>query len=275
MKYEGRILKVGWRISNIITLSLLMMSGLAGGCEKTGALQKKIPLKTQTNSIGMKLVHLPGGTFKMGELEIAPPAHEVFVSPFWMGQYEVTNAQYNLFKKHKLPVEAPTNVHPAMFIPYEDAVGFCQWLSKKEKRHYRLPTEAEWEYACRGGLEQKKYPWGDESVTDRANFFSMITKPVGSYAPNAFGLYDMMGNVSEWVSDWYDEDYYKNSPVFNPKGPSTSPWGQFKTARGGDSSLLDSSSAERYPWSLDQEAALPGFRVVLETEKKTTPTGHQ
>jgi formylglycine-generating enzyme len=91
-------------------------------------------------------------------------------------------------------------------------MAFCRWLSRKEGRSYRLPTEAEWEYAARGGLEQRDYPWGNESPLGRAAVVRDSTMPGGSFPPNGYGLFDMAGNVAEWVSDWYEPDYYSHSP---------------------------------------------------------------
>jgi formylglycine-generating enzyme required for sulfatase activity len=104
-------------------------------------------------------------------------------------------------------------------VSWHDAVRFCEWLGRKEGRHYRLPTEAEWEYAARGGLVQQDYPWGNATAEGRAAVAMLQSQPVGSYDPNGFGLYDMAGNADEWVSDWYDEHYYERSPVKDPTGP--------------------------------------------------------
>ncbi|MCI0380038.1 MAG: formylglycine-generating enzyme family protein [Gemmataceae bacterium] len=128
--------------------------------------------------------------------------------------------------------------HPVTHIAWVDAVEYCEWLSKKTGRTYRLPTEAEWEFAARGGLHQKDFPWGDDLTPDdkwmtniwqgrfpnensEADGFARAA-PVGSFPPNDYGLYDMAGNVWEWCSDYYRKDYYKESPEKNPKGPTSS-----------------------------------------------------
>jgi iron(II)-dependent oxidoreductase len=155
-----------------------------------------------------------------------------------MDKYEVTNAQYYRFCKAtgtKLPelwgmrefhcgLQFPD--HPVVGVPYANAKKYAQW------RGMRLPTEAEWEYAGRGGLKDKKYPNGDELKPELANYapLSKGTRMVGSYPPNGFGLYDMVGNVAEWVSDYFAKDYYTHSPYKNPKGPE---YGKQRVIRGG------------------------------------------
>jgi formylglycine-generating enzyme required for sulfatase activity len=145
-----------------------------------------------------------------------------------------------------------TDEHPVVNVTWYDAVAMCDWLSKKEGAKYRLPTEAEWEYSCRAGADTryhngdspkdlakianvydieavKEYPqWKDQALQQSDGF--SFTSPVGSYKPNAFGLYDMHGSVWEWCSDWYDKDYYKNSPAVDPQGPAD---GGQKVRRGG------------------------------------------
>jgi len=150
------------------------------------------------------------------------------------------------------PGFAQTDAHPVVNITWRDAQALATWLSKTEGRHYRLPTEAEWEYAARAG-SATRYASGDDpaSLASIANVFDadcaklwpqwqtyalssvdgyVFTAPVGSFAPNAWGLYDMHGNAWEWVADWYGEDYYAHSPVDDPQGPPT---GEVKVRRGG------------------------------------------
>jgi formylglycine-generating enzyme required for sulfatase activity len=178
-----------------------------------------------TNSIGMKLVWILPGTFQMGGNDVfgaEKPIHTVKISKgFYMGVHEVTQGQYQLvmgtnpskFKGSNLPVEQVT---------WNDAVEFCKKLSQKEGKTYRLPTEAEWEYACRAGTTTK-YSFGDsESHVGEYAWYgwggnsNSKTHPVGTKKPNAWGLYDMHGNVFEWCQDWYASDWYSKGPAENP-----------------------------------------------------------
>ena len=128
-------------------------------------------------------------------------------------------------------------LHPVMLVRWQDAVAYCHWLAQLTHKPIRLPTEAEWEKAASGGIEGCTYPSGDEIDPWAANFLPDLslkrfhgTRPVGSYPPNPYGLYDMAGNVWEWVSDWYDAGYYASSPARNPQGP---PEGRLRVVRGG------------------------------------------
>ena len=170
-----------------------------------------------------------------------------------------------------------------MTVNWDDAVAFCEWLSKKEGKTYRLPTEAEWEYACRAGTATRYYGGDDPetlatvaNVADatfkvdfadeayyglRASDGYTYTAPVGRFKPNAFGLYDMHGNVWQWCSDWYDSDYYSKSPVDDPKGPNS---GHRRVQRGGswfDWAVL-ARSAVRSKDSPDSRNYVTGFRVA-------------
>ena len=126
---------------------------------------------------------------------------------------------------------------PVAGVSWHEAARYCEWLSAQTARAYRLPTEAEWELAARGGLEQKQFPWGDDppqSLPDYATRWQTGPEPVARYAPNAFGLYDIGDNVHEWCSDWYDPNYYAVSPDRNPRGPEQSPMKPpRKSSRGG------------------------------------------
>jgi formylglycine-generating enzyme required for sulfatase activity len=254
--------------------------------------------KVLTNSVGMKLVLIPAGTFTMGSpatekerIDNEVPHVVEITKPFYMGAYEVTQAQFqkvvgkpsrSRFRGADLPVE---NLY------FDEAVAFCSRLSglpeeKKAGRKYRLPTEAEWEYACRAGsttpfhqgesLSSKQanfngaYPYGE---ADKGPYLRQTCK-VGSYKPNAWGLYDMHGNVAEWCADFYDPDYYKSSPKKDPTGPakgvlSTDYKGHYRVVRGG--SWLDEArgcrSAYRFRAMPHDAYQIVGLRVVCEVSK--------
>jgi sulfatase modifying factor 1 len=188
------------------------------------------------------MVFIPKGEFIMGKNTTNPtdwqPEHKVSIDAFWMDQFEVTNKEYYDFCKatnnplpefwgqsiFKCGLEFPDN--PVVGVNYIDADKYAKWAGK------RLPTEAEWEYASRGGLAGKSFPWGDTVDSTKVNYGKKYksTLKVGSFPPNGYGLYDISGNVWEWTSDNYGDDYYVASQSQNPKGPAT---GRFKVIRGG------------------------------------------
>ena len=253
----------------------------------------KPPGAVFTNSIGMKLEPIPAGAFWMGKDDGADSdtlVHRVTISAFWIGQFDVTNKDYDQFKHRPRPPESLTDNQPVTRISYYDALAFCRWLSKREKRTYRLPTEAEWEYAARGGLEKKDFPWGDDDPQGRASYTepfgsstTLETTPAGKYPPNGYGLYDMAGNVEQWTSDWYDENYYAHSPLVDPKGPVkplkiVHDLDTEKVMRGGFFEVPEMQVWLRRPVYLDivsdpkgihdfEQADGSGFRVVLEPDK--------
>lgn len=198
---------------------------------------------------GMALI--PAGEFTMGrtkttsddETGMRPlilrddrPAHTVRLDAFYMDRHEVTHAAYARFVEEtgrrppyhwldgKMPPERAK--HPVYNVDWHDAAAYCDWAGK------RLPTEAEWERAARGGLEGADYPWGDEKAASTKARFGTPDGPgpAGQHSPNAFGLHDMAGGVSEWCSDWFERDYYAKSPAENPQGPAE---GMYKIVRGG------------------------------------------
>jgi formylglycine-generating enzyme len=185
------------------------------------------------------LILIPGGEFSMGQedgRDEERPVHRVTVAPFRLGRCQVTNAEYDEFRHatgrgmppFRLQAEFADPAQPVVGVSWFDAAAYCEWLSG-----FRLPTEAEWEFAARGGLEQRPYPWGNGSVFDRPDYSTRWThapEPVGTAAPNGFGLYDMCENVHEWCADWFDPGYYAVSPGDNPQGPAT---GTRRASRGG------------------------------------------
>jgi formylglycine-generating enzyme required for sulfatase activity len=271
------------------------------------------------NTLGMRLVLIPKGKFRMGSPEADPKRfddedeHEVEITrPFYLGKYEVTRGEFAAFVKatqyqtdaerdgkggwghdcQGKPKQAPeftwrnpgfeqTDQHPVVNVSWNDAMAFCAWLSEQEGAAYRLPTEAEWEYACRAGTTtryhsgddpetlvrvanvadasaRRRFPnWDTIKSDDRYGF----TAPAGQFKANRLGLHDMHGNVWEWCQDWYHAHYYKNSPAQDPQGPAA---GIYRVHRGGSwaSGSAVCRTARRATTALDRTGYI-GFRVVL------------
>jgi len=248
---------------------------------------------TQKSEVdGMVQVYILAGEFQMGSQNGGSneePVHDVYLDAFWMDQTEVTNLMYAAFL-NEVGNQSENGVswldekdedvllitsagtwqhkfgyahHPVIEVSWYGARAYCQWVER------RLPTEAEWEKAARGGLVGKQYPWGDTdpvctpSNQNGAQFDSCggETVEVGTFAPNGYGLYDMAGNVWEWVNDWYDENYYSNSPSSNPEGPSS---GNSRVLRGGSWLYNDwvLRSANRFSNYPDYTSSNGGFRCA-------------
>jgi len=157
------------------------------------------------------------------------PVHRVTVAPFRLCRFQVTNLDFAAFRKFAFDDPAL----PVTSVSWFDAVEYCQWLSAEWRLAIRLPSEAEWEFAARGGMEQKLYPWGDAPVTSRPGYGDRWLdgpEPIAMSEPNGYGLFDMCENVHEWCLDWYDPEYYLVSPEKNPRGPET---GTRRSSRGG------------------------------------------
>ena len=187
---------------------------------------------------------IPEGCFAMGSevgQENERPVHQVWVDSFYLGECQVTNAAYADFLRTTGETAPPLwndpnfnhPQQPVVSVSWFEAVKYCEWLSGISGRKYRLPTEAEWERAARGGFEGKLFPWGDdppESLPNYAELWKTGPEPVRHASPNGFGLYDICQNVHEWCSDWYQPDYYAHSPERNPRGADG---GQRRASRGG------------------------------------------
>lgn len=163
------------------------------------------------------------------------PVHRVRVDRFRLSPLQVTNEEYARFAPPPRRDDPRFNDphQPVVAVSWIDAVRYCEWLSGLTGRAYRLPTEAEWEYAARGGADGHRYPWGDAPPQSRREYDARWRRGperVGTSEPNAFGLYDMCENVHEWCSDWYASDAYATAPEENPRGPGT---GTRRVSRGG------------------------------------------
>lgn len=220
----------------------------------------------ETKDVLPGMAFIPSGGFWMGRNQLwlvdelgwnerdrldDRPVHLVDIDAFYLDLYETTNEEYQRFVQatgHRKPlhwaagkIPGGKERHPVYDISWDDADAYCKWIGK------RLPTEAEWERAARGGLEKKLYPWGDQlSMSQKSSAstpapqaqnvkaahtgFPNGPTAVGSYPPSGFGLFDMTGNVWEWVSDWYERDYYSVSAGRNPQGPAR---GMYRIFRGG------------------------------------------
>lgn len=232
--------------------------------------------KTFTSSAtGMVFLEIPGGCYPMGDnrgYAYEQPEHEVCVNDFYIGQFEVTQQQW-LKLMEKNPSKFSGLQNPVDRVSWNDAMAYIEKLNQEEGTgRYRLPTEAEWEKAARGG-SRFRYYWGDEMDNEYVWYYgssNFKTHPVGTRKPNAYGLYDMLGNVWEWVSDWYDFHYYKHSPRHNPQGPPT---GKLKARRGGSMANLASyvRSASRYRGPVDKRHHILGFRIAFSA--KDLPDG--
>ena len=235
-----------------------------------------------------EFVPIRGGTFTMGspggEVDrfSDETQHQVKVSDFYIAEYEVTVAEFRKFVaatgyQWNEGSQGEAN-DPVVYVSWNDAVAYCKALSAKTGKRYRLPTEAEWEYACRAG-RRTPFNTGENLTTNQANYdgnypynnnpkgvYRDKTVPVNSFAHNAWGLYNMHGNVYEWCSDWYDGTYYDEcnakGTVLNPQGPAT---GSARVRRGGswiNRAENCRSASRRYDAPDSRDCAL-GFRLVF------------
>lgn len=234
------------------------------------------PLPSLVNSIGMTLVHVPGGQSRGGEplRGDALVRHVIFSKSFWVGTREVTQREYQSVMGIN-PSQFAGDAYPVEMVSWADAVEFCDKLSNREEeraagRRYRLPTEAEWEHVCRAGT-QTPYAFGGQLPGHAANTLAGglgRTTAVGTYLPNAWGLYDTHGNVWEWCSDWYGVETYTKGAGFDPTGPST---GDVRVARGGSYNAGPDECRSAYRHDVFKpETKSPelGFRVVCVMDKE-------
>jgi iron(II)-dependent oxidoreductase len=208
-----------------------------------GSPSHDVPAVTNAKD-GLEYVSIPAGRFEMGcvpaditcEANEKPRHHVELTKAFWMGRTLVTVGAYQRYARaagRAMPAQPSWQHadHPMVDVSWKDAQAFCQWSGG------RLPSEAEWEYAARGGKSGLAYSFGDEITHDEGNYDETggkdvwtHTSPVTAFAPNGMGLYDMAGNVFEWCADWYERDYYSRSPVSDPSGPEA---GSVRVVRGG------------------------------------------
>lgn len=221
---------------------------------------------------GIKMIFVRGGKFKMGSdvADNEKPIHPVVLSSFFISQYPITFDIYDLYCD-EMGVPKPSdmgwgrNKMPVINVSWEDAMKFCEWLTNKSGKLYRLPTEAEWEYAAKGGQYSNNYIFSGSNNLDEIAWHSGNsngkTHPVGLKKPNELNIYDMSGNVNEWCYDWYADDYYKNSPLENPTGPES---GIEKVFRGGSWATNDKfcRAANRGLFLPNGQFKDVGFRVV-------------
>lgn len=235
------------------------------------------------------MVHINGGTFLMGQHDgetDEEPAHEVLISDFLIGKYEVTVSEYRKFcsaTKREMPPEPEwgwKSSHPIINTSWEDAYLYIKWLNQVTQENYRLPTEAEFEYVIRNGGEPGIYPWGNgipedenladetyKAITSNSDIWEeyddgfAYTAPVGSFKSNKLGVHDINGNVWEWCSDWHED--YSSEKLVNPKGPAV---GESKVGRG--------ASYDANPWHcrtasrsfVKPSFRRPGFRLAKDYE---------
>ena len=256
--------------------------------------------RLKDGNLGPEMVVIPAGRFRMGDIQgdgwdDKKPVHWVNVKPFAMGKYEVTFAEYDKFANatgRKKPNDNGwgRGNRPVIIVSWDDAVAYADWLSQQTGKQYRLPTEAEWEYAARAGTETK-YWWGNEIGSNKANCYEddcgdnfQYTAPVGSFKANPFGLYDTVGNIWEWICSEYEEKYGgkeqkcipgKKNANFIMRLLRGSSWfdspinkhANFRVMRGGSwfNSSNSARAASRYLLSPGHRSVYSGFRVATRT----------
>jgi formylglycine-generating enzyme required for sulfatase activity len=220
------------------------------------------------------MVLIPAGWFWMGSdhhYEWERPRHRVWLDPFEIARFPVTRREYAVFlaeTSHSEPTgwrdpHFSDDDQPVVGVSWFAAAVYCEWLSKSRGETFRLPTEAEWEKACRGGLDAADYAWGNQPPNDIDYFQGEWKSPkrVGLWRANGYGLFNIGDNVHEWCTDWYAADYYASSPERNPTGPET---GMRRVSRGGSwrHQIKASRAAHRSSLPPDYHYTDYGFRII-------------
>jgi len=251
-------------------LALLFISSTAFALPKD-----KAALDSALSAIASGMVLIEVGPFTMGCsadqgrdcISAEKPAHLVMVSSFYIAMYDVTQAQWEAVMDTNPSAHKHCPDCPVDNVSWNDAMDFISRLNALTGRQYRLPTEAEWEYAARGGAHSRGYKYAGGNDIDLLAWYDAnsgdTTHPVGSKQPNEAGLYDMSGNVWQWCSDWYADRYYSASPPANPKGPDQ---GTKRVVRGGSWTNFARvcRPASRYGTLPDKRFTNDGFRLALD-----------
>lgn len=263
-------------MAKYITAIIIIFLALKGSAQVHGiAVNKKNNASISNSNWADSIVMLPvkGGKFQMGAkgFSYAEPIHTVTLSTFFISKYEITQAQWEAVMHYNESKFTNCPQCPVENVSWLDVQNFLKELNKLTGKKYRLPTEAEWEFAARGGNQSSNHRYAGSDFLGAVAWYrensEMKTHPVGQKQPNELGLYDMLGNVSEWCNDWFDTSYYRKSGFTNPKGPVS---GKNKTMRGGNiySSGNTLNCCERINCGCDEYYKVEGigFRIVREVE---------
>lgn len=230
--------------------------------------QRKYLKEKTTEKINIETVFVQGGSFDMGsdnESDDRKPAHQVTLKEYKIGKYEVTEAQWKTVMGNNPSSYEYCNDCPVVNVNWNEVQEFIQKLNIMTGKQYRLPTEAEWEYAARGGMYDRMKKHSGRQLPQTIAWYEGNAKDhvhkVGRKYPNELGIYDMTGNVEEWCADWYGKDYYTKKDVTNPKGPDG---GVSKVVRGGswESNKDEISVTRRAAYLPDTRSISLGFRLV-------------
>ncbi|HPN38878.1 MAG TPA: SUMF1/EgtB/PvdO family nonheme iron enzyme [Melioribacteraceae bacterium] len=250
-------------MKNAILFSLFFVAFFITSCKK----EESNPVTP--NPVEVEMITVQGGTFDMGGTISSNelPIHSITLSTFKIAKYEVTQKLWVAVMGSNPSLITGDENRPVEQVNWNDVQQFITKLNQLTGKNYRLPTEAEWEYAARGGNQSQGYTYAGSNdvnaVAWNPNNSGNVTHPVGTKSPNELGIYDMSGNVWEWCNDWYGETYYSISPSTNPPGPSS---GTFRVWRGGSchSSNDNCRSAYRsYGYPVSNYGYI-GFRLALD-----------